>query len=86
MKKEDPRTRKLSEIKETEGIVPFLLSIFRGEANINEKVGSKLLAEKYFDDVYRAGDPTAPLLLQRQQRFRCLVVLGASTRSIVRKY
>lgn len=86
MKKEDPRTRKLSEIKETEGIVPFLLTIFRGEANINEKVGSKLLAEKYFDDVYRAGDPTAPLLLQRQQRFRCLVVLGASTRSIVRKY
>lgn len=86
MKKEDSGARKLSEIRETEGIVPFLLTIFWGEANINEKVGSKPLAEKYFDDVYRTGDPTAPLLLQRQQRFRCLVVLGASTRSIVRKY
>lgn len=84
--KETPKGKKLQEIRDTEGIVPFLLAIFRGEADINEKVGSRPLVEKYFDAVYRAGDPTAPLLLQEQQRFRCLVVLGASTRSIVRKY
>lgn len=86
MKKKDSGVRKLSEIHDREGIVPFLLAIFRGKANINEKVRSRPLVEKYFDDVYRAGDPTAPLLLQMQQRFRCLVVLGASTRSTVRKY
>lgn len=84
--KQTPKGKKLYEIKETEGIVPFLLAIFRGKANINEKVGSRPLAEKYFDAVYRAGNPAAPLLLQMLQRFRCLVVLGASTRSIVRKY
>lgn len=86
MKQADSNVRRLGEIRETEGVVPFLLAIFRGEANINEKVGSRPLVEKYFDAVYRAGDPAASLLLQEQQRFRCLVVLGASTRSIVRKY
>lgn len=84
--KQTPKGKKLHEIKETEGIAPFLLAIFRGKANINEKVGSRPLVEKYFDTVYRAGNPAAPILLQMLQRFRCLVVLGASTRSIVRKY
>lgn len=85
MKQEYPR--KLSEIKVTEGIVPFLLAIFRG-ADINEqvkreRVRKKPFVQEYFDRISRAGNLAVPLMQTDIKRYKALVLFGADTRKII---
>lgn len=87
MKQENHTPRKLSEIKVTEGIVPFLLAIFQG-ADINEqvkreRVRKKPLVQEYFDDIRSAGNLAGSLMQINIKRFKALVLLGADTREII---
>lgn len=84
MKKKDSGVRKLSEIHDREGIVPFLLAIAKG-ADINEKVKGKPLVQFYYEDIKRSGNLKTELAQLRLKKLKCLMALGADMTKIIQE-
>ena len=85
MKKEDSNIKKLSQIGDREGIVPFLLAIIRG-ADINEKRKGTPIVEDYFRYLKDGGGDFWGSNAQYQtalKKFKTLVTLGADTGTII---
>lgn len=83
MKKKDSGVRKLSEIHDREGIVPFLLAIAKG-ADINEKAKREPLIQTYYKHIRVAGDISREFSQLRLKKLKCLIALGADTKPIIR--
>lgn len=84
MKKKDSGVRKLSEIHDREGIVPFLLAIAKG-ADINEKFKGKTLVQFYYENIKHSGNLTTELVQLRLKKLKCLMALGADTTKIIQE-